>query len=515
MSSPSTTAVPSTDPRTGAVVETVGHESTPDEVDRVCRLAAAAAPALAALGRAGRARLLRAVADALAARGDDLVALADRESALGTPRLTGELARTCHQLRLFAEVLEEGSYLEAAIDRAGEGPLGPRPDLRRMLVPLGPVAVFGSSNFPFAYSVAGGDTASALAAGCPVVVKAHPAHPALTRACVAIVQEAARTAGAPEGVLGVVSGLQAGADLVGHPAVRAVGFTGSLRGGRALYDLASARPDPVPFYGELGSVNPLVVTPAAADERLAEIARGLVGSFTLGTGQYCTKPGLVLVPAGRVRELGALVQQELEGRTPGWLLSAGIRDAYLRGVERSSGRPGVEVLATGAAQETGFGVPTVLLATSVPALDPLLVEECFGPTTLVVGYADREELAAALDLVEGSLTATLHVGRGTDAWADDVVALLGPKAGRLVWNGFPTALAVGWATHHGGPWPASVPALHTSVGATAIRRFLRPMAWQDAPDAALPEELREGPCPVPRREDGRLLLPAGTAGTPA
>ncbi|WP_231934613.1 aldehyde dehydrogenase family protein [Micromonospora viridifaciens] len=254
-------AVVSIDPRTGRTVETVAHETTTEQVHRLCTAALAAAPGLEALGRAGRATLLRALADALEARRDDIVARADRETALGPARLNGELTRTCYQLRLFAEVLDEGSYLEATIDHAGDTPMGPRPDLRRMLVPIGPVAVFGASNFPLAFSVPGGDTASALAAGCPVIVKAHGSHPATSQLVFDILTAAADQAGAPAGTLGLVHGVQAGADLVAHPAIRAVGFTGSLTGGRALLQIIEQRPDPVPFFGELSSLNPVVVTP--------------------------------------------------------------------------------------------------------------------------------------------------------------------------------------------------------------------------------------------------------------
>src|SRR4051794_30569033 len=271
--------VVSTDPRTGQQIEVVSPETTAKEVDRICAGALAAAPALDELGRAGRAQLLGALADALEASRDDVVGVADRETALGTTRLDGELTRTAYQLRLFAEVLTEGSCLEATIDHPGPSPMGPRPDLRRMLLPIGPVAVFGASNFPLAFSVPGGDTASALAAGCPVVVKAHHSHPGTSQVVFEVLVDAARAAGAPEGTLSLVHGLEAGAALVAHPAIRAVGFTGSLSGGKALVDIIERRPDPIPFFGELSSLNPLVVTPRAAEERAAEIAEGTVGSF--------------------------------------------------------------------------------------------------------------------------------------------------------------------------------------------------------------------------------------------
>src|SRR3954468_15989746 len=335
--------VVSIDPRTGEIVEVVAQETTTEEVDRLCAAALAAAPALDALGRAGRGGLLRALADALEARRDDVVTVADRETALGTTRLNGELTRTCYQLRLFAEVLEEGSYLEAAIDHAGDTPMGPRPDLRRMLVPIGPVAAFGASNFPLAFSVPGGDTASALAAGCPVVVKAHSSHPATSRLVFDVMEQAAREAGAPEGTLGIVFGQRAGAALVAHPAIRAAGFTGSVGGGRALLQIIEQRPDPIPFFGELSSLNPVVVTPSAAAERGEQIGRELVGSFTLGAGQFCTKPGLGFVPAGADGDSVVDTMARTVGETAAQvLLNAGIARSYQRISGALAELPGVE-----------------------------------------------------------------------------------------------------------------------------------------------------------------------------
>src|SRR3954463_7804905 len=344
------TDVVSIAPRTGEAVEVVAQQTTSEEVDRLCAAALPAAPALEELGRAGRAGLLRALADALEARRDDVVAVADRETALGATRLNGELTRPCYQLRIFAEVLEEGSYLEAAIDHAGDTPMGPRPDLRRMLVPIGPVAVFGSSNFPLAFSVPGGDTASALAAGCPVVVKAHSSHPATSQLCFDVMVQAAREAGAPDGTLGIVYGQQAGADLVGHPAIRAVGFTGSLGGGRALQRIIDQRPDPIPFFGELSSLNPVVVTPQAAAERGEAIGRELVGSFTLGAGQFCTKPGLAFVPAGPDGDrLVDAMAEAVRGTDAPVLLNAGIAASYGRISDGLAAAPGVEEVARGGA----------------------------------------------------------------------------------------------------------------------------------------------------------------------
>ncbi|WP_448618992.1 aldehyde dehydrogenase (NADP(+)) [Geodermatophilus sp. URMC 65] len=508
MSAPPDRGVVSTDPRTGETVEVVAQETPREEVDRLCTAALAAAPALDALGRAGRAALLRALADALEARRDDVVAVADRETALGPTRLNGELTRTCYQLRLFAEVLDEGSYLEAAIDSPGQTPMGPRPDLRRMLVPIGPVAVFGASNFPLAFSVPGGDTASALAAGCPVVVKAHGSHPATSQLVFDVLDAAAREAGAPDGTLGIVHGLQAGADLVAHPAIRAVGFTGSVNGGRALLEIIERRPDPVPFFGELSSLNPVVVTPAAAAERGTTIGTELVGSFTLGGGQFCTKPGLAFVPAGP--EGDAVVDamaEAVRGTAAPVLLNEGIAASYERISDGLAGAPGVEEIARGG-EPSGRGFEAVprLLQTTAAALPEQVTEECFGPVSVVARYDGEKELFAALDAMPSSLTATVLRGEGETDLPLAVSQELRTRAGRLVYDAYPTGVAVSWAQHHGGPWP-STNSQHTSVGTTAIRRFLRPVTWQGAPQEVLPAELTDDYRGIPRRVDGVLQLP--------
>ncbi len=508
MSTPPDHGVVSTDPRTGEAVEVVAQETTPEEVDRLCAAALAAAPVLDALGRAGRAALLRALADALEARRDDVVAVADRETALGPTRLNGELTRTCYQLRLFAEVLDEGSYLEAAIDSAGDTPMGPRPDLRRMLVPIGPVAVFGASNFPLAFSVPGGDTASALAAGCPVVVKAHGSHPATSQLVFDVLDAAAREAGAPDGTLGIVHGLQAGADLVAHPAIRAVGFTGSVNGGRALLEIIERRPDPVPFFGELSSLNPVIVTPSAAAERGTTIGAELVGSFTLGGGQFCTKPGLAFVPAGP--EGDAVVDamaEAVRGTAAPVLLNEGIAASYGRISDGLAAAPGVEEIARGGDPSgQGFEAVPRLLTTSAADLPHEVTEECFGPVSVVARYDGEKELFAALDAMPSSLTATVLRGEGETDLPLAVSQELRTRAGRLVYDAYPTGVAVSWAQHHGGPWP-STNSQHTSVGTTAIRRFLRPVTWQGAPQEVLPEELTDDFRGIPRRVDGVLQLP--------
>src|SRR4051794_30754283 len=500
--------VVSTHPPTGQQIGGVLPQTPPQGVGRICTAALTAAPALDELGRAGRARLLGALADALEAARDDVVAVADRETALGTTRLDGELTRTAYQLRLFAEVLTEGSYLEATIDHPGPSPMGPRPDLRRMLLPIGPVAVFGASNFPLAFSVPGGDTASALAAGCPVVLKAHSSHPATSQLCFDVLSRAAREAGAPEGTLSIVYGQAAGGWLVAHPAIRAVGFTGGLSGGRALLQIIEQRPDPIPFFGELSSLNPVVVTPSAAAERGEQIGRELVGSFTLGAGQFCTKPGLVFVPAGA--EGDAVVEamaEAVQASSAQVLLNQGIAASYGRIAGSLADAPGVEVVARGEdAEGPGFTAVPQLLSTSAAQLPAEVTEECFGPVSVVARYDGEGELFSALDAMPSSLTATvLRAAEETDLPLA-VSQQLRTRAGRLVYDAYPTGVAVSWAQHHGGPWP-STNSQHTSVGTTAIRRFLRPVTWQGAPQEVLPEELTDGCTGIPRRIDGVLELP--------
>ncbi len=491
-------------------------EATADEVDASVRAAHAARGALA--DRAARAALLRRAATLLDEAGEAVVGVADAETALGPGRLTGELGRTTYQLRAFADIVDEGAFLGVLIDHADPGLAPPRPDLRRYKIPLGPVAVYAASNFPLAFSVPGGDTASALAAGCPVVVKAHPDHPATSELCAALLRRAAADVGLPAGVVNVVHGFQAGLDLVRHPLISAAGFTGSVRGGRALYDAAAARPHPIPFHGELGSLNPVVITEAAAEERAEQIGAGLAGSMTLGVGQFCVKPGLVLAPAGATgdRLLKALTAA-VSDTEAGVLLDHRMRDAFLDGVRSRAALPDVEAPVTpGAGGEhtvsAGFlAVPAARLAADGP--HDLLLEECFGPVTVVARYTDEAEIGAVLARLPGNLTATLQLGdeegAGTDA-AERGARLLAEVsllAGRVVVNGWPTGVAVAPAQHHGGPYPATT-STATSVGGTAIERWLRPVAYQDTPPALLPPELREdNPLGLPRRVDGRAEHP--------
>jgi NADP-dependent aldehyde dehydrogenase len=485
--------------------EKQGPDDTPSsDLDRLIGAAAQAARVLIGSRPSDRATWLELVADRLDAAADDLVPLAAQETHLGVDRLQGELKRTTFQLRLFAEILRDGSFLQATIDHADPAwPMGPRPDLRRMLRPLGPVAIYAASNFPFAFSVAGGDTASALAAGCPVLLKANPSHPELSAATGAEVADALADAGAPDGIFAVVMGFETGIALVKDPRIRAASFTGSLRGGRALFDLAVSRPEPIPFYGELGSVNPAFVTREAGAQRADEVAAGFVGSMSLGNGQFCTKPGLLFVPAGIGLEnrVAALASE----RPAAPMLSEHIRSGYSKALAQLAERPGMRVIA-GKVNPEGDPAPTVLATTVSDLLadSEALTQECFGPAALVVSYSSEDELLAAARVFDGQLTATIH-GSGQEPVTSALLDVLTERVGRVVWNGWPTGVSVTYAQHHGGPYPATTSVQTTSVGTAAIERFLRPVTYQDAPDDVLPPALQEdNPWCLPRRVDGVL-----------
>ncbi|MDN3295092.1 aldehyde dehydrogenase (NADP(+)) [Streptomyces ficellus] len=510
MAAGSAAQVWSVDPRTGKRREQVAVEATAEDVDSAVRAAHAAREALA--DRTARAAYLRTAADLLDAAKDRLVEVADAETALGPARLTGELARTCFQLRAFADIVDEGSFLDVIIDHPDDTATPPIPDLRRYKVPLGVVAVYSASNFPFAFSVPGGDTASALAAGCPVVVKAHPDHPATSELAAAILRQAAARHGIPQAVVGLVHGFEAGVVLVKHPLIAAAGFTGSVRGGRALFDAAAARPVPIPFHGELGSLNPVVITEAAAAERAEQIGTGLAGSMTLGVGQFCVKPGLVLAPAGPAGDQLVTSLAGAVGDTAGGvLLDHRMRDNFVAGVAERAALPDVDAPVTPGEDDEhtvrpGFlTVPAARLAAE--GEHDLLLEECFGPVTVVARYADDDEVSAVLSRLPGNLTATVHLSSDEAEGKGDAAAILAqltPLAGRVLVNGWPTGVAVAPAQHHGGPYPATT-STSTSVGGTAIERWLRPVTYQSAPEALLPPELRdENPLGLPRRVDGRL-----------
>lgn len=500
-------------PATGQALGPDFYWATSADVEVAAELAAKAFTEFRRWSGPQRQNLLNRLADLLEANGAAIIERANLETALPVARLQGELARTCFQMRLYGQAAASGLFLGARIDHGDpqRKPL-PKPDLRSMLVPLGPVVVFSASNFPLAFSVAGGDTASALAAGCPVIVKPHHAHLGTSEIVGGLVQQAARECQAPAGLFSMLygDGPELGVALVKHPLIKAVGFTGSRRGGRALMDVAAARPEPIPVYAEMGSINPVFVSAGAQSQRAEEIAAGLHGSVTLGVGQFCTNPGLVFVescPATTV--LLAKLQQLIVSSPPGTMLTAGLCSAYLKGVESMAKIPGVKCYAA-SNSDSGPGkaqANAALFLTDAETFlgNPALSHEVFGPSTLLVQCFSRSQLLAAAGQLEGQLTATVCATAAELAASTDLVDLLQTKAGRILFNGFPTGVEVAHAMTHGGPYPATSDGRSTSVGTRAIERFLRPVTYQNFPDEALPEALRElNPLGVARLCDGKL-----------
>lgn len=473
-------------------------DATPDEIARVADAAGRAASVFASCIPETRARLLEAIADEITARSAALIERASLETGLSAARLETERNRTTGQMRLYAGLIREGSWVDARIDPAmpDRKPI-PRPDLRRMLRPIGPVAVFGASNFPFAYSVAGGDTASALAAGNPVVVKAHPAHPGTSDLTAEAIRAALRKVDLPSGIFGMVHGTSPEVSLavVRHPAIAAVGFTGSARAGRALFDAAAARATPIPVFAEMSSVNPIVILPEALAQCGQTIAEGFVNSCTQGMGQFCTKPGLVFgFKSPAWDRFSASVAERAQAVGPGVMLHQGIRNSYERAV---AGLQGVEWLARGSAN-------IARVEAAVFRARPELAHEIFGPYSLLVTVKDSAELLTLLAPLEGQLTASLHCTPADLAVSADLVAMLTSKAGRLIHNGFPTGVEVSPAMHHGGPYPATTDVRFTAVGTAAILRFARPICYQSFPDSLLPAALQDAnPFGLLRLIDGR------------
>lgn len=486
-----------TNPSTGESLEPKYLEAMPHEADRAMEAAARAAGAYRALSSGERASFLRAIAEEIEDLGDALIDRAHAETALGHGRLQGERARTTNQLRMFADLVDEGSWVDARIDRAiPRRKPAPKPDIRRMLIPIGPVVVFGASNFPLAFSVAGGDTASALAAGCPVVVKAHPAHPGTSELVANAIVEAARISGMPEGVFSMIHGREpaTAVRLVRNPHARAVGFTGSHRAGRALFDAAASRPAPIPVYAEMGSTNPVFVLPRAARSRGDAIAEELHGSVSLGVGQFCTKPGVIVGQGDAIGRIAARMGALAEETPTGAMLYEGISEAFRAGVQASQAVEGVRVAGCAAQGDAhAFGDAVTILATD--ALTFLqhdeLSEEVFGPATLIVESGARDEMMDVARNLEGHLTATVL---GTEADLEefeDLIRILEQKVGRLLFNGVPTGVEVCPSMQHGGPYPATTDVRSTSVGTAAIFRFVRPLAYQNFPQSQLPVELRD------------------------
>jgi NADP-dependent aldehyde dehydrogenase len=481
-------------------------QATEAEVHAAARAAAAAFPTFRNLPAARRADFLEAIATQLDALDDEFVALVTRETALPSARIQGERARTSGQMRLFAQVLRRGDFYGARIDRAlpDRQPL-PRSDLRQYRIGVGPVAVFGASNFPLAFSTAGGDSAAALAAGCPVVFKAHSGHMATAERVADAIILAAEQTGMPKGVFNMIYGAGVGEALVKHPAIQAVGFTGSLKGGRALCDMAASRPQPIPVFAEMSSINPVVVLPEALEVRGENIARELAASVVLGCGQFCTNPGLVIgLRSAQFSAFTESLTALLAEQPAQTMLNAGTLGSYEKGVQALLRHQGVTHL-TGQGQH-GNQARAHLFKADVSLLlegDPLLQEEVFGPTTLIVEVADTAELHQALNSLHGQLTATL-IGQPQELHEHaELLALLEQKVGRVLFNGYPTGVEVCDAMVHGGPYPATSDARGTSVGSLAIERFLRPVCYQNCPDALLPEPLKNAnPLGIARLVDG-------------
>lgn len=499
--------VNSVDATTGQALPYDFYQATAQEVDRAACAAAAAYPAYKALSAERRAAFLDAIADELDALDDQFVALVCRETALPAARIAGERGRTSGQMRLFATVLRRGDFYAARIDQAQpeRTPL-PRPDVRQYRIGLGPVAVFGASNFPLAFSTAGGDTASALAAGCPVVFKAHSGHMATAEQVADAILRAAERTGMPQGVFNMIYGAGVGEALVKHPSIQAVGFTGSLKGGRALCDMAAARPQPIPVFAEMSSINPVIILPQALQVRGATVARELAASVVQGCGQFCTNPGLVI--GLRSPAFTAFIEQlagQINEQPAQTMLNAGTLRSYAKGVSQLAEHALVEHLA-GLAQQGAQAQPQVFRADVRLLLegDPVLQEEVFGPTTVVIEVQDAAQLDAAIQSLHGQLTATL-IGEPEDLQQfGGLTPLLEQKVGRILINGYPTGVEVCDAMVHGGPYPATSDARGTSVGTLAIDRFLRPVCFQNYPDSLLPEPLKNAnPLGIQRLVDGQ------------
>ncbi|HVH85077.1 MAG TPA: aldehyde dehydrogenase (NADP(+)), partial [Terriglobales bacterium] len=498
-----------TNPTNGVNLQPTFYAATQPEIEQAARLAAEAFSVFSSLSGRARADLLCRIADDLAAATAEIIARANLETGLPMARLQAEMGRTTGQMKLFADVLQEGSWVNARIDEEDPQRKPPRPDLRSMLRPLGPVAVFGASNFPLAFSVAGGDTASALAAGNPVVVKAHPAHPGTSELVGVVIQKAVEQSGLPPGVFSLLfdSGIEVGVALAKHAAIKAIAFTGSAAGGQALMKLAAARPEPIPCYAEMGSTNPVFVLPGAMRERTAQIAKTLQTSFTLGSGQFCTKPGLLFVPKDGTTEFVDLLTTGIRGLQAQQMLTPGIAARYKESVQRRIANGHAKLIAC-----TEVDVGDVCAATAATIFSvslenffdhPELAEEVFGPTTLLVHYGSKNDLVDAAERLSGHLTATIHGSEQDLVDAPDLIRVLESKAGRLLFNGAPTGVEVCHAIVHSGPYPATSDSRSTSVGTLAMLRFARPVCYQDFPDTALPVELqRDNPLGILRLVNG-------------
>jgi NADP-dependent aldehyde dehydrogenase len=503
-------------PRTGQQLPAAFHQADEDEIDRALNLAADAFPSLRESSSETIASFLETIAAFIEALGDQLIEQAAAETGLGRDRLVSERARTMNQMRMFAALIREGSFVDARIDSAlpDRKPI-PRPDLRRMLIPIGPVVVFGASNFPLAYSVAGGDTASAFAAKNPVIVKGHPAHPGTSELVAGVIVEAVKHIGLPEGTFSMLNAVDPHVSLalVQHPAARAAAFTGSERAGRAIFDAGTQRPDPIPVYAEMGSINPVFVLPGALKERSSTIAQGLTSSINLGAGQFCTCPGLVIgIEDNGFRTLRHDLTAAFEQTTPITMVHPNVLQNYERSVSRTEAAPGLTATRTKQSvdvQQTQ--APPVLFDTDVDTWlsNEDLAREIFGPSAILVRGKSEEELLDIANALPGSLTASIHGTPEDLQLYRKLIAVLETKAGRLIFNGYPTGVEVSPAMNHGGPYPATTDSKFTSVGTAAILRFLRPVCYQNFPKETLPPELQdENPRQIWRTVDGKFTRDA-------
>ncbi len=472
-------------------------EATETEIHAAVAGAVAAFNLTRTYPAATRALLLDTIAAEIEALGDELLQVCDHETGLGLPRLTGERGRTCNQLRAFATHIREGSFVQAIIDTAlPDRQPAPRPDIRRMVIPIGVVAVFTPNNFPLAFGVAGGDTASALAAGCPVIAKGHPSHPATSEMVAKAIHTALKKCHFPEGFFSLVQGasISVGQTLIQHSALAAVGFTGSLRGGRAIFDAAAARPKPIPVYAEMGSINPMVILPDAIATRGDALVRDIAGSVTQGSGQFCTNPGLMLLlDTPESRQLIQNVATTMQAQAPSLLLNAAVENGLVQRVQHTASKATVTLVTGGeVVSENGFCYANTVLQTNAADFlaDPDLQEEHFGPVTLFVLCESIAQMKMVLQSLQGQLTATVHASDAEHDLAGELLDILRDITGRLILNGVPTGVEVVHAMQHGGPYPATTMPNSTSVGMTAIQRWLRPVAYQNMPDALLPDALK-------------------------
>lgn len=497
-------------PATLQPLETSFPEATEEEVSLAVGIAEQAARPYRLKMNEERAHFLETIAEEIMLSGDRLIQRCMQETALPEGRLIGERTRTVNQLKFFAAVVREGSWVDARIDPAlpDRKPL-PRPDIRQMHIPLGPVGIFGASNFPLAFSVAGGDTSSALAAGCPVVVKGHPLHPGTSELVGLAIAEAARKTGMPEGIFSLIQGtsVEVGMALVKHPFITAIGFTGSFRGGKAIFDAASQRPVPIPVFAEMGSSNPVFVLSGALKDKSDQIASGLCSAVNLGVGQFCTNPGLLVVEKSAdaeamITRLGQLISES----DSGIMLGEGIKRNFEEGIGRLARSVDVKLIAAGSKSDTGYRAqPKFFLTEGQTFLkDHLLSEEVFGPATLAVYAEGKDELLRIAESLSGHLTATIHGNEKDLSAYSGLIPILERKVGRLIFNGYPTGVEVGHAMIHGGPYPATTASQTTSVGSAAIRRFARPVCYQDFPQSALPDALKDSnPLNIRRLTNGK------------